>query len=398
MSDLKSYYKKYRGEILISMIVAAVSLVAGILVNLLMKDVSPTLIACVIFGVIIVILLLGLLFNLKKLLIFYFSNLNALFREHSDNLFLQNQYAEREEHFEKEKILLADIFVDKVLPNTIKKILLEYPNLKMLNLIFDSGTTITPIFPRIMKKGIFLEEKKFIIYTNNLAGINEIQKLNPVDCLLKERHFNLIGGQPLSKYRATTGEHTQMFLEAIWENQNKDKELKQENQSKREIITLSVITSNWLLTGEDFKNISICARGEGHFNFKRSVIENSDYLILLAPLGKMLPLNNLTILHDILKDAQDKEYEDYTIPTSKKERTYLLTSFRSTDSLSPLCNVSTRFKDIEKNQNGANYQICKEWPHFEPEGDKFKVTVTELPHQYIRDKFFAVYRYKFSMK
>lgn len=30
---------------------------------------------------------------------------------------------------------------------------------------------------------------------------------------------------------------------------------------------------------------------------------------------------NLTILHDILKDAQDKEYEDYTIPTSKKERT-----------------------------------------------------------------------------
>lgn len=398
MNDLRSYYKKYRGEILISVIVAVISFVAGILADLLIQDASPILIAGIIFGVIIVILLLGLLFNLKKLLIAYFTNLNALFQSSSDDLFRQNQYAEREEHFAKEKNLLADTFVDCVLPDMIKRVCSDYPSLKMLNLIFDSGTTITPIFPRIMKTGIKLDEKKFTIYTNNLAGINVIQQLNPKVCSLKERNFNLIGGQPLSKYRATTGDRTQKFLETIWESQNKDKEARKGNLDQREIITLSIVTSNWLIAGEDFRHISICARGEGHFNFKRSVIENSDYVILIAPLGKMLPLNDLAKLHDILKDDEDRAYEDYRIPDSKKHRTYLLSSFRPQNSLSPLYNVSTKFKDIKDEQGGSNFQICEKWPKFDPEGDKFKVIVTELPHQYIRENFFKIYRYKFDMQ
>jgi hypothetical protein len=58
-----------------------------------------------------------------------------------------------------------------------------------------------------------------IFYTNNLAGIDEIHKINPSLIRINERSFNLIGGQPLNVYRATTGESSIDFLKTIWSKQ-----------------------------------------------------------------------------------------------------------------------------------------------------------------------------------
>ncbi|MCD4789125.1 MAG: hypothetical protein K8R37_03920 [Bacteroidales bacterium] len=245
-----------------------------------------------------------------------------------------------------------------------------------------------------MKKGIDLDKKKYTIYTNNLAGINEIRTLNPSQCKLQERHFNLIGGQPLSKYRATTGDSTQKFLDTIWNVQNSDKVNKVEDQ--REILTLSILTSNWFLVGEDYQTISICARGEGHFEFKQSVINNSDQIILISPLGKILPLDNENELNCLLPDTEEKDYQALKLPTESKDKIFLLTTYRSNAIYSPLMQVSTKLSDLKdptRHLCPKNYSFTKSSPRFNPEGDRYKIVVTELPHEYIRDNFNEVYRF-----
>jgi hypothetical protein len=91
--------------------------------------------------------------------------------------------------------------------------------LARINLILDSGTTITPVFPILFRLGIQnLGEIELRVFTNNLAGIDEIHRIDPNEiCVLKETDFRLVGGISLSLYRATTGKETQDSLRIFLE-------------------------------------------------------------------------------------------------------------------------------------------------------------------------------------
>jgi hypothetical protein len=90
-------------------------------------------------------------------------------------------------------------------------------------------------------------------------------------------------------------------------------------------MNLGILTANWFTCGTDFKEISICAKGLGHFKFKVDVIDHSQYIILVAPLGKLLPIDDSNLLNSIMPKVveyqfveSESKYQSYTIPKGEK--------------------------------------------------------------------------------
>jgi hypothetical protein len=184
---------------------------------------------------------------------------------------------------------------------------------------------------------------------------------------------------PLNRYRATTGDDTEHCLDAIGETQKK---------SNDTIVTVGVITANWFLGGHGLNNISICARGERHLEFKKKVIETSEYVVLIGPLGKILKLeeSDINILNRMYPPTTGSQYDCYCIPPKMKNVTYLLTSYRPNKSLSPLKRNSGDLQYIRERNSATNYILCLENPYFNPPGTtKMEVETIEMPHQITRD-------------
>ncbi|MGB2805708.1 MAG: hypothetical protein WBD64_12530 [Candidatus Zixiibacteriota bacterium] len=370
------------------------------MVSLLLQFGDPLSILLLTFGSIIVLLLFVLLFNLKRFFKERFEELRRVFDDNTSRLetadrilidffgfsWRQNQYFARLQHFVDEKKLLAHVLVEQVLPRLVTQICEANADLCRINIILDSGTTITPVFSHLIGSGISVKPGvEVAILTNNLAGIDEIHKMDVTEKhALTERDFNLIGGRPLNKYRATTGELTQRMLEDIWHEQR-------ELGSK--ITSVCVVTANWLLGGRGHDSVQICARGEGHFNFKVDIIKNSQYVVVVAPLGKMLPLDHVGPLNALITD----KYEAYELPHEKRNTTYLLTSYRPRISLSPLFLLSRQYQFVHKQQATQNFVFCEENPTFDPEkSNRKQAIITELPHEYVRDSFEVIFGYPLS--
>jgi hypothetical protein len=383
--ELKYFINKYKAEILISVVIAVATTIIGIIASILLQFSNPRIVLDIIIGSLILLLLFSILFNLKRLLSNLINNLHLLLPI-SDDLFRKDKYWERLKHFSEEKNKLAKNFVDKTLPYVINKICDDEPNISTINIILDSGTTITPIFRKLAEKGITCKNKKveFIIYTNNLAGIEEINKINPSYSKIYEREFNLIGGKPLNMYRATTGPSTQAFLDTIWNKQN-------QIDNKGKIVTLGILTANWFICGADFKTIALCAKGEGHAEFKKSVMNHSHYIILLSPMGKLLPMDDHKFLNIIFSKDTEEQYKSIEIPKKIINKTYLLTSLRPKNSLSPIVNTSIHLKNLKESPGKTNYILSDDCPIYPPKGDEYEIIMTEVPHQYIRDNFSRVF-------
>jgi hypothetical protein len=297
----------------------------------------------------------------------------------------ETQYSRRSKHFVEEKELLADCLVDHILPDLLEKIRQEAAH-PQVQIILDSGTTITPMFEKLARKGISLPTNapslKIEFFTNNLAGIEELQKLDHLSHKkLSEEDFTLIGGTPLGRYRATTGKYAEEALGAILSNSN------QRDNGTR--VKVGIVTANWLLVGHGHDSISLCARGRGHPEFKKLVIDKCDYLIIVAPLGKVLALDDERRLNDLLPRESDiqtgekREYDLIPIEQSRKSKTFLLTSQRPIGSISPLKILSSQIF----NQNPA---VCKNFilhlscPEYSPPGSTEEVRMAEMPHSWTR--------------
>lgn len=296
---------------------------------------------------------------------------------------LDSQYHSRERHFGEEKRLLARAVVERVLPRLFEQIARTRSNPRF-RLILDSGTTITPVFAHLVRRGILKSGGERFhpdVYTNNLAGIDELQRLDSIrDQELAEREFTLLGGRPLSRYRATTGPHTNAALQAVFDAPDPD---------GRPIVTVSVLTANWLLVGQGHRTLTLCARGPGHPEFKRIVADHSDYVVVVAPLGKILALDNVDELNELLPrdEAQGSDHHRYgaiEIPGELLERTYLLTTRRPEDSKSPLSFLSRSLFDKHPSYR-TNFTIDEDWcPEFSPAGSADDVWAYETPHEWTR--------------
>lgn len=395
---LYDLYITFRGELVI--VLTALSLALAVL-GLLVQVYDPlfTLVATV--GIGSTVLLFGLLFNLKRFFRIRFEHLDTLFQEYRSRLetvdkilfdvfgfsWRENQYFVRREHFPHEKQLLARILVEQVLPSVVGTLSQENARIENLNVILDSGTTIAPVFPHLIRHSIRLPPTtKLHLYTNSLGGIDEIHKLrsSPSDALT-ERQFNLIGGLPLNKYRATTGDLTQEALKRIWDAQR---------NSDGTMVSIGITTANWILGGRGLDHLQVCARGVGHFDFKESLILNCTILIVIAPLGKLLRINHVDKLNALLPTDDADPYRAFEIPASQRNSTYLLTSFRPSLSVSPLLGLSTELKHAA--DQSVNFRLCSQSPEFDPQGTLREIIVTELPHRYIRDNFETAYGYPAS--
>ena len=64
------------------------------------------------------------------------------------------QYTIRSHHYTREKQKLAGTLVNKVLPELLKALIREHTRLEEVNLLFDAGTSITPVFRLLMRSGL----------------------------------------------------------------------------------------------------------------------------------------------------------------------------------------------------------------------------------------------------
>jgi hypothetical protein len=381
---LTSFVRRFRGELLISAFSVVVGAGVSILIDIFVKTGDPYLLGFYTFGFVVVFLMLALLFNQKRLIENKFKTVNQVLIDYFGYSSKDNQFYSRREHYAREKVRLANALVRRVLPRVVKRIYADYPNLAELSIIIDSGTTLTPVFPELVVHGVPRKEGVEVnIYTNSMSGIEEIHKLDNSDNFaISDDHIALIGGQPLRKYRATTGRITEDFLEFLWKNRDPN----------RQRVTLSILTANWLIAGSGLDSLSLCARGRGHIQFKRVVGGFTEYRIVVAPLGKILRLRDVGILNRMLESKDGGEYQDYRLEEGKKDKTYLLTTRRRDNSLSPLCPVTLMLDTIRSDNSAKNYVLCEECPPFDPPGTtEREVLFYESPHRYVRDKFQEAY-------
>lgn len=222
----------------------------------------------------------------------------------------ETEYRLRKNHFEQEKVFLAEKFGDYL-----------WARLKNLNqpviLLIDSGTTLFHFFKKIGNLAIKSSKddwiKNLIVITNNLAGVRWLMhygrenKSRWSEIILK---CILLPGTPLTTYGATT---------SLPENDPFFEELKilqphlilEELKKTRNYKIISLATGNWIRIRESFPRYPIpLARGRGHLDIKQSMIDLADEVYVIAPLGKIfadLSKSKVkTILHYFVESQKTK--------------------------------------------------------------------------------------------
>jgi hypothetical protein len=330
-------------------------------------------------GLVVALAAIVLLANQRLLMRSQVKALDEVLRRRLRHSSLRNQYAIREGHFTDEKRELATRVVREVLPRIVED-LESGGEVTEIRIVLDSGTTITPIFPELVRTGVKGSVSEIDLYTNNLAGIDEIHALDQLDTqVITEEHIHLLGGEPLHTYRATTGDKTLAELGEVW--------LKEGTAHARSI---GIITANWLLLGHGYDRLSLCARGRGHLPFKQAIAETADIVLVVAPLGKLLAMDNSDIkdLNNWLKESEFKDSYPvpFSFPNNRKSSIHLLTSLRPLGAASPLGRSSERLNAGKRSTSDwpENFTICPESPEYTPPVGAQELIEIEMPHVYIR--------------
>lgn len=156
-------------------------------------------------------------------------------------------------------------------------------------------------------------------------------------------------------------------------------------------IVISIVTGNWILMGRNMDSLHVCARGEGHLAFKEQVCKNSNYIIVVSPLPKLLAVDDPNLLNQV---APYKTYQSFLVSNDNR-RVSLLTTRRERGSQSPFYNLSLRLEGRAKlPQEERNYELWSGTPIFEPIGDAKAVQEEEIPHHYILPHFEEFYGYQ----
>ena len=168
--------KNFKTEV-VSLFIAILSLIIG-LVSYIRHNYDPAVVAIITFGSVNMILLLIALFVFKKYFRIRFDEMNKMINEREDKLensdqilrdffgfsWRRNQYFRRISHFTDEKRLLAQSFVRITFPHVINLMAKENRKMEKVFIIFDSGTTVTPIFPELINNSAHLNIEKKISF------------------------------------------------------------------------------------------------------------------------------------------------------------------------------------------------------------------------------------------
>lgn len=195
----------------------------------------------------------------------------------------QSLFADRIGHFRDEKKFLADSFVPHLL-SRCKTLVGE--GFKVY-VVIDSGTTLYSFFENIGRETVRCYENKeawinnLFIATNNLPGIDNIMESGRIspgnrysDLAVK---CHLLPGVPLPIYSTVTGDETNEALERLKKNAGEN------------AFFIGLVTGNWIRLRRNDPPCPVpLARGLGHRKFKQVLIDQSDEIYVVTPLGKIL--------------------------------------------------------------------------------------------------------------
>lgn len=202
-------------------------------------------------------------------------------------------FGDRILHHHSEKRFLADAF----LPGLVDRIEAHLRKGLKVFLVIDSGTTLYWMFNKLgtlIRNRITGSSRELFrnltIVTNNLPGMGCLMAwagMNPETAAGRETPLTeivdcyLLPGKVLLAYSALTGPRTEAALRELHSSVASDK-----------AVFIGLVTGNWVLMHslrhEEPVPIPL-ARGEGHGDFKKQLIDVCDEVYVISPLGKIIP-------------------------------------------------------------------------------------------------------------
>lgn len=371
--------EKYRGEIFFSTVSAILGVIFGVVVRslVLTATVIDLIIAGLLFGSIV--FTIGLATSIKRNLTWKVREMESVVTEIYGRPRLPTPYVSRLSHFAVEKELLAKELVRHRLPALIDRCRKRDAAIRKIAVVIDSGTTLTPIFPKLKYYGYGRVSKEIAeniaIYTNSLSGtiaFNQESGFEPYK--IRETDLHLLGGNPLEKYRATTGPETQEALRNL-----------HQKYSANDCLIVGIITANWLLVTEVYNRVFICARGRGHYEFKEKLVEISNKIIIVAPLGKILKLDSVEELNEVLEEDEEERYRGFEIAPGRRSDTFLLTTRRARrDSILYRHSQNLDFASQKRDTTEHNFTLLEKLPACDPKLPPDQQIEIEVPHHYLR--------------
>jgi len=339
--------------------------------------------------IILTIIMISLAIITSTLLVFFKRRLKTddLLSDIYGTTWRNSQYYQRKNHYTEEKNFLSMKLVNEQLSNTLHKFYEDYQknngNSDNINLIIDSGTTLVPIFeylPKLKMQKTYRDKLK--VFTNNIAGIEELHRSFKDDSEYNESNYYLIGGNPLHKYMATTiagFDATKKNLTSLLD--------------PYQGVKIGIVTSNWIIGGAQLTGLTLCAKGRGHYEFKKALVELCEYIIVVAPLGKILKLENVEELNKIVGDDYEtipltKVAGNENISTTKdRNKVFLFTTFRDRSTSSPLNDHSINLANAS-HMPALKFTFLDPIPKFCPNGSAKEVHFKEIPHEYMHNENF----------
>lgn len=314
----------------------------------------------------------------------------------------QTLFAERWDHFKKEKQYIAEKFTD-LLIRRLKHLAKDHD--KKIFLLIDSGTTLYPFFEKIGKEMTTLHfqheawKDNLVLVTNNLPGVDSLMQHSRVYPNFRYTPLaiecKLLPGAPLPVYSAVTGKDTISFLE----------NLKKETENP---YLLALTTGNWIRIRRTEPACPVpLARGKGHLEFKQALLDVSDEIYVISPLGKIFVRADPTSVNKTLnfKDQKENpefhEYKETQIDNSKAQKVSLISTSRNRTRI--LSELSIRLKsrlgisDDTDKQNECyednDYAIATMightlFPFDDLPQQKHDELIEEFPHNHTRKKHF----------
>jgi hypothetical protein len=282
-------------------------------------------------------------------------------------------FGERQNHFLFEKIEIANQFT----PVLLKRIKNFIDQGKRVYLLLDSGSTIFNFFKTIgefarisySKKKDWLEQLS--IETNNLPGVDKIMQVGRINPDSRYSPLaikvNLLPGTPLPIYSAITGERTVAELKHL------------RAQAPKDSVFISLVTGNWIRIRRTDPPCPVpLARGEGHVEFKQALIDVSDEVYVIAPLGKIFfdvpPEKVNTALGNTEKNPNldKRSYHEVSILAESADKVKLVSTSRERDRV-----LSAHF--------GGIAALLKYDGSSDPVPESFaSMPVKEIPHIFFR--------------
>ena len=309
-------------------------------------------------------------------------------------------FEERGAHFHAEKEHLAGQFVGPLLERC-KRFAEEGRNVYLL---IDSGTTLYPLFERLGRATQAAHRnqeewlKRFHIETNNIPGVIMLMNTGCIDegdrYSPLAANCDLLPGVPLPVYSALTGPKTIAALEQL------------KKEAGPQAVFLTVITGNWIRVRRTPPTCAVpLARGQGHVEFKQALVDYSDEVYVLTPLGKVFVDKSREQVNEALKfstkqKAIDRQpYDEVNISSERSPHVKMVTTSRPSGYvLSTHSNAVQFVLQAEVAQSRAPLQRFCSAPIQELQDLMFPFTdlpiawslqlETEFPHPHTRTQYF----------